>query len=156
MQHEIFKLFIFPFPTSQPIIKFPTFSPISRLGGDPVRIINSESYFIKDSLKRNWWKVLRGNENVNKLLSFVDFGVPLNYNFKLCTFLISTAQIVAKGGKWVESRKDGRVLQNQRNSSDQRKSGIMLVLGDGKERQVYFTRRVSISKGLSQGRLFSR
>ena len=33
---------------------------------------------------------------------------------------------------------------NQRNSSDQRKSGIMLglVLGDGKERQgqVYFTR----------------
>ena len=45
--------------------------------------------------------------------------------------------------KWEESRKDGMILQNQRNSSDRRKSGIMLglVLDDGKERQgqVYFT-----------------
>ena len=46
--------------------------------------------------------------------------------------------------KWEELRKDEMILQNQRNSSDQRKSGIMLSLGlgDGKERQgqVYFTR----------------
>ena len=41
---------------------------------------------MKDSLKRNRWKLLRGNENVNKLRSFVDFGVPLNYNFELHTF----------------------------------------------------------------------
>ena len=34
-----------------------------------------------------------------KLRSFVDFGVPLNYNFELRTFLISAAQIVANGGK---------------------------------------------------------
>ena len=60
MQNEIFKYFISPCPTSRPIIKFPTFSPISRLGGDPVRIINSESCFMKDSLKWNWWKLLRG------------------------------------------------------------------------------------------------
>ena len=43
-----------------------------------------------------------------------------------------------------ESREDGMILQNQRNSADRRKSDIMLglVLGDGKERQgqVYFTR----------------
>ena len=95
---------------------------------------------MKDSLKRNWWKLLRRNENVNKLRSFVDFGVPLNYNFELRTFPISAAQIIANGSKWEESRKDGRVLQKQRNSSDRRKSGIMLVLDDGKERQVYFTR----------------
>ena len=94
---------------------------------------------MKDSLKRNWWKLIRGNENVNKLRSFVDFEVPLNYNFELSTFPISVTQIVANGGKWVESRKDGMILQKQRNSSNQRKSGIMLVLGDGKERQVYFT-----------------
>ena len=91
---------------------------------------------MKDSLKRNWWKLLRGNDNVNKPHSFVDFGVPLNYNFEVRTFPISAAQIVANGGKWVESRKDGRVLQKQRNSSDWRKSGHMLALGDGKERQV--------------------
>ena len=137
MQHEFFKYFIFPCPTSRPIIKFPTFS---RLGGDPVRIIDSESYFMKNSLKRNWWKLLRGNENVNKLQGFVDFGVPLNYNFELRTFPISSDPIVANGGKWVESRKDGMIFQKQRNSSDRRKSGIMLVLGDGKERQVYLTR----------------
>ena len=95
---------------------------------------------MKDSLKRNWWKLLRGNENVNKLRSFVDFGVPLNYYFELRTFPTSAAQIIANGGKWVESRKDGRVLQKQRNSSDRWKSGIMLVLSDGKERQVHFTR----------------
>ena len=126
MQHEILKYFIFPCPTS-------------RLGGDPVRIINSKSYFMKDSLKRNWWKFLHGNENVNKLRSFVDFGVTLNYNFELCTFPISAAQIVANGEKWVETRKDGRVLQNQRNSSDRWESGIMLLLGEGKEREVCFT-----------------
>ena len=89
---------------------------------------------MKESLKRHWWKLLRGNENVNKPCSFVDFGVPLNNNFELRTFPIFAAQIVANGGKWVESRKDGRVLQKQRNSSDRQKSGIMLVLGDGKER----------------------
>ena len=33
------------------------------------------------------------------LISFVDFGVPLNYNFELRTFPISAAQIVANGGK---------------------------------------------------------
>ena len=55
---------------------------------------------MKDSLKRNWWKLLRGNENVNKLRSFVDFGVPLNYNFEVRTFPISAAQIVANGGRW--------------------------------------------------------
>ena len=95
---------------------------------------------MKDSLKQNWWKLLRGNENVNKLRSFIDFGVPLNYDFELRTFPIFAAQIVVNRGKWVESRKDGRVLQKQQNSSDRRKSGIMLVLGNGKERQVYFTR----------------
>ena len=95
---------------------------------------------MKDSLKRNWWKLLCGNKNVNKLCIFVDFEVPLNYNFKLSTFPISAAQIAANGGKWVESRKDGMILQKQRNSSDRRKSGIMFFLGDGKERQVYFTR----------------
>ena len=57
---------------------------------------------MKDSLKRNWWKLLRRNENGNKLHSFVDFGVPLNYNFELSTFPISTAQIIANGGKWIE------------------------------------------------------
>ena len=72
---------------------------------------------MNDSLKRNWWKLLRGNENVNKLRSFVDLGVPLNYNFELRTFLISAAQIVANRGKWVESRKDGMIIQKQRNSS---------------------------------------
>ena len=89
---------------------------------------------MKDSLKRNWWKLLCGNENVNKLRCFVDFGVPLNYNFELRTFPISAAQIVANA---IEERWEG--LQKQRNSLDLRKSGIMLVLGDGKERQVYFT-----------------
>ena len=95
---------------------------------------------MKDSLKRNWWNLLRGNENVNKLCSFGDFAVPLNYNFEVCTFPISAAQIIANGGKWVESRKDGRILLKQRTSSDWRKRGLMLALGDGKERQVYFTR----------------
>ena len=65
---------------------------------------------MKDSLKRNWWKLLRGNENVKKLRSFVDFGVPLNSDFELHTFPISTAQIVANGGKWVESRKISSII----------------------------------------------
>ena len=56
--------------------------------------------------------------------------------------------------KWEESRKDGMILQNQRNSSDRRKSGIMLglVLGDWKERQgqVYFTSWVAVCKGFSR------
>ena len=43
--------------------------------------------------------LLRGNEIVYKLRSFVDFGVPLNYNFGLRTFPVSAAQIVANGGK---------------------------------------------------------
>ena len=54
---------------------------------------------MKDSLTRNWRKLLRGNENVNKLPSFVDFEVPLNYNFELSIFPISAAQIVANRGK---------------------------------------------------------
>ena len=49
---------------------------------------------------------------------------------------------------------DGMILQNQRNSSDRRKSGIMLglVLGNGKERQgqVYFTCWVEVCKGFSR------
>ena len=32
-------------------------------------------------------------------ISFVDLGVPLNYNFGLRTFPVSAAQIVANGGK---------------------------------------------------------
>ena len=95
---------------------------------------------MKDSLKRNWWKLLRGNDNVNKLLSFADFGVPLSYNFELQFIPISAAPIVKNRGKWVESRKDGMILPKQWNSSEWQKSGFMLVLGDGKERQVYFTR----------------
>ena len=98
---------------------------------------------IKDFLYGDW-KLLPGNEIVYKLRSFVDFGVPLNYNFGLRIFPGSATQLVANGGKWEESRKDRMILQNQRNSSDRRKSGIMLglVLDDGKERQgqVYFTR----------------
>ena len=43
--------------------------------------------------------MLCGNEIVYKLRSFVDFGVPLNYNFGLRTFPVSVAQIVANGGK---------------------------------------------------------
>ena len=39
--------------------------------------------------------------------------------------------------KWEESRKDGMILQNQRNSSD-RHIMLGLVLGDGKERQGQF------------------
>ena len=52
--------------------------------------------------------MLRGNEIVYKLRSFVDFGVPLNYNFGLRTFPVSTAQIVANGGKMggIEERWD--------------------------------------------------
>ena len=109
MQHEIFKYFLLPCPTSRPIIKFLSFSRFPDMVGNPVRIINSDSYFMKDSLKRNWWKLLCGNENVNKLRSFIDFGVPLNYNFELRTFLISAAQIVANGGKMggIEERWEG-------------------------------------------------
>ena len=83
--------------------------------------------------------LLRGNEIVYKLRSFVDFGVPLNYNFGLRTFPVSAAQIVANGEKMggIEERWDDP------SKPDRRKSGIMLglVLGDGKERQgqVYFT-----------------
>ena len=98
---------------------------------------------MKDLLKWYWCKLLRGNVNVNKLHSFVDFRVPLNYNFELCTFPISAAQIVVIGGKWVESRKDGWVLQKQRNSSDRRKSGIMIVLGD-REREASLLHSLSL------------
>ena len=63
---------------------------------------------IKDFLYGDW-KLLRGNEIVYKLRSFVDFGVPLNYNFRLRTFPVSAAQIVANGGKMggIEERWDG-------------------------------------------------
>ena len=62
---------------------------------------------IKDFLCGDW-KLLRGNEIVYKLRSFVDFGVPLNYNSGLCTFPVSAAQIVANGGKMggIEERWD--------------------------------------------------
>ena len=52
--------------------------------------------------------ILRGNEIVYKLRSFVDFGAPLNYNFGLRTFPVSAAQIVANGGKMggIEERWD--------------------------------------------------
>ena len=43
--------------------------------------------------------MLRRNEIVYKLRRFVDFGVPLNYNFGLRTFPVSAAQIFANGGK---------------------------------------------------------
>ena len=41
-------------------------------------------------------------------ISFVDFGVPLNYYFGLRTFPVSAAQIVANGGKMggIEERWD--------------------------------------------------
>ena len=62
---------------------------------------------IKDFLYGDW-KLLCGNEIVYKLRSFVDFGVPLNYNFGLPTFPVSAAQIAAKGGKMggIEERWD--------------------------------------------------
>ena len=62
---------------------------------------------IKDFLYGDW-KLLRGNEIVYKLRSFVDFGVPLNYYFGLRTFPVSAAQIVANGGKMggIEERCD--------------------------------------------------
>ena len=52
--------------------------------------------------------MLRGNEIVFKLRSFVDFGVPLNYNFGLRTFSVSAAQDVANGGRMggIEERWD--------------------------------------------------
>ena len=53
---------------------------------------------IKDFLY-NDWKLLRGNEIVYKLRSFIDLRVPLNYYFGLRTFPVSAAQIVANGGK---------------------------------------------------------
>ena len=53
---------------------------------------------IKDFLYGNW-KLLRGNKIVYKLRSFVDFGVPLNYNFGLRTFPLSAAQIAANQGR---------------------------------------------------------
>ena len=48
------------------------------------------------------------NEIVYKLRSFVDFRVPLSYNFGLCTLPVSVAQIVANGGKMggIEERWD--------------------------------------------------
>ena len=54
------------------------------------------------------WKLLRGNEIVYKLRSFIDFGVPLNYNFGRRTFPVSAAQTVAKGGNMggIEERWD--------------------------------------------------
>ena len=109
--HATWNIEVFHFPLSDFLThhKISDFSQISRLGVDPVRIINSESYFMKDSLKRNWWKLLCRNENVNKLCSFVDFAVPLNYNFELRSFPISGAQIVANGEKMggIEERWEG-------------------------------------------------
>ena len=62
---------------------------------------------IKDFLFGDW-KLLRGNEIVYKLRTFVNFGVPLNYYFGLRTFRVSAAQIVANGGKMggIEERWD--------------------------------------------------
>ena len=52
--------------------------------------------------------MVRGNEIVYKLPSFVDFRVPLNYNFGLRTSPVSAAQIVANEGKMggIEERWD--------------------------------------------------
>ena len=52
--------------------------------------------------------MLRGNEIVYKLRSFVDFEVPLNYNFGLRIFPVSAAQIVENAGKMggIEERWD--------------------------------------------------
>ena len=62
---------------------------------------------IKDFLYSEW-KLLHGNEIVYKLRSFVDFGVPLNYNFGLRNFPVSTAQTIANGRKMggIEERWD--------------------------------------------------
>ena len=64
--------------------------------------------------------------------SFVDFGVPLIIisDFGLSRF--PRPRSLQTEEKWEESGKDGMILQNQRNSSDRRKSGIMLglVLGN--------------------------
>ena len=74
--------------------------------------------------------MLRGNEIVNKLLknrSFLDFVVPLNY------FIISDFALPDfRGPDRCKRRKNGRILQKQRNFSDRRKSGIMLEMGDAK------------------------
>ena len=63
---------------------------------------------VTKDLRYGDWKLLRGNEIVYKLRSFVDFGVALNYNFGLRTFPVSAAQIVANGGKMggIEERWD--------------------------------------------------
>ena len=52
--------------------------------------------------------MLRRNETVYNLGSFVYFRVPQNYSFGLRTFRISAAQIVANGGKMggIEKRWD--------------------------------------------------
>ena len=115
---------------------------------------------MKDSLQRNWWKLLRGNEIVNKLRRFVDFGVLLNYNFELRTFPLSAAQIVANRKNGWNQGKMGGSFKNSRipKIGGRVASCYLLVLGDGKERQgqVYFTRLVLVCKGFSEGRLFSR
>ena len=56
---------------------------------------------------------------VYKLRNFVDFEVPLNYNFGLCTFPASAAQIVANGGKmggieerWDDPSKPAEILKS--------------------------------------------
>ena len=62
---------------------------------------------IKDFLYGDW-KLLLRNEIVYKLHNFVDFGLPLNYNFGLRTLPVSAAQILASGGKigGIEERRD--------------------------------------------------
>ena len=78
----------------------------------------------------------------NKLRTFVDFGVPLNFGLR--TFPVSVAQIVANGGKmggfeerWDDPSKPAEFLR-----SAEEWHHLGLVLGDGKERQgqAYFTR----------------
>ena len=95
---------------------------------------------MKDSLKRNWWKLLRGNENVNKLRSFVDFGVPLNYNFKGPRFPDF------RGPDRCKQRKMGRIEERWEGPSKaaeflgSAEAWPHVSWGDGKERQVYFIR----------------
>ena len=73
------------------------------------------------------WKLLRGNEIVNKLRRFVDFGVSLNYSFGLRTFPVSAAQIVANGGetggieeRWDDPSKPAEEWHHVRPSSGRR------------------------------------
>ena len=85
--------------------------------------------------------MLLRNEIVNKLRSFVDFRVLLNYNFGLCTFLISRPMGGIKR-RWENPLKTVEFL----GSTDERHH-----VGPGQEErerqgQVYFTRSLSVQR----------